>query len=76
MAAFMAVAPFLAGWYGKQPKKSTYTITAKDLGGCLDVPVPERSALVKKTGFFSKGKRFGKVSICCAPWDFFKQSRS
>ena len=24
------------------------------IGGCLDEPVPERSALVKKSGFFSK----------------------
>ena len=27
------------------------------LGGCLDIPVPEGSALVKKRGFCSKGKR-------------------
>ena len=27
------------------------------LGGCSDVPVPERSALVKKRGLFSIGKR-------------------
>ena len=26
-------------------------------GGCLDVPVPERGALVKRRGFPSKGKR-------------------
>ena len=26
-------------------------------GGCLKVPVPERSALVKKRGLISKGKR-------------------
>ena len=40
------------------------------LGGCLDVPVPERSALVKGRGLSSK------VSICCAPLMFFKQNRS
>ena len=42
------------------PSSQTPTSVAPNdpyLGGCLDVPVPERSALVKKLGFFSKGKR-------------------
>ena len=45
----------------QQTAKSINSISSKKrlryIGGCLDVPVPERNDLVKTKGFFSKGKR-------------------